>query len=127
MISVRAMSAAASRPSSFVAAIDAITTGDALMFRADTSGSTLSGKPALAMLSSMAACVSFTSVPNENWATTSATEFAEVDCRFSSRGTPAMARSMGSATWLATSVAEAPGRGATTVITGKSMSGRSSC
>ena len=36
-------------------------------------------------------------------------------------------RSIGSATCVATSVAPAPGYGATTVMTGKSMSGRSSC
>ena len=97
------------------------------MFSAETSGLTEAGSPALAMFSSIVACVSLTSVPNENCATSSAIELAEVDCSFSSRGTPLMARSIGSATWLATSVADAPGSGATTVMTGKSMSGRSSC
>jgi hypothetical protein len=79
------------------------------------------------MFSSMVAWVSLTSVPKENCATRRATELADVDWSFSSRGTPLIARSIGSATWLATSVAEAPGNGATTVMTGKSMSGSSSC
>ena len=47
------------------------------------------------MSSSIAAVVSLTSVPNENWATTSAIEFDDVDWTVSRRGTPAMARSIG--------------------------------
>ena len=78
-ISVRAISAAASRPSSEVAPMDAMMTGEALMLRADAVGSTLSGRPASAMPSSMAASASLTSVPYSNWAMTRAIELAEVD------------------------------------------------
>ena len=62
-ISVRAISATASRPPSVVEAIDEMMTGVALMFRAEMVGSTASGKPALAMPSSMAAVASLTFVP----------------------------------------------------------------
>ena len=55
------------------------------------------------MPSSIAASASLTSVPNANWAMTRAIELAEVDWTVSSRGTPEMARSIGSATWSATS------------------------
>ena len=64
------------------------------------------------MPSSIAASASLTSVPNSNWATTSAIEFADVDWTVSSRGTPEMARSIGSATCSATSCDPAPGYGA---------------
>ena len=47
------------------------------------------------MFSSIVASASLTSVPNSNWATTSAIELAEVDRSSSSRGTPEMARSIG--------------------------------
>ena len=58
---------------------------------------------------------------------TSAIEFAEVDWTVSSRGIPAMTCSIGLATCSATSDDPAPGNGAMTVMTGNSMSGRSSC
>ena len=126
-ISVRAISATRSRPSWDVAAIDALMTGAWLMFSAWTVVSTEAGSPAVRRFASMAATVSLTSLPNSNWATTSATEFAEVDWIRSSRATPAIARSIGLATCSATSLVPAPGYGATIVTTGKSTSGRSSC
>ena len=126
-ISFVAICATPSRPSWLVAAIEAMTTGDELMFSALTVGTTDCGRPRLRMFCSIAVCVAFTSVPKENWATTRATELADVERRDSRRGTPWMAVSMGLATCSATSVAPAPGYGATTVMTGKSMSGRSSC
>ena len=126
-ISVRVSSATSSRPSSLVAAIELMITGAALMLSAVTCGSTFSGRPALRRLSVISASTSSTSVPNEKSATTRLTEFAEVDWSDSRRGTPETARSIGSATWSATSSAPAPGYGATIVMTGNSMSGRSSC
>ena len=108
-ISVRAMSAAASRPSSEVAPMDAMMTGEALMLRADAVVFTPSGRPASAMPSSIAARAALTSVPYSNWAMTRAMELAEVDCTVSSRGTPEMARSIGTATLSATSCEPAPG------------------
>ena len=126
-ISVRAISAAASRPSSVVAPMDAIMTGEALMLRADAVVLTPSGRPASAIPSSIAASASLTSVPYSNWAMTRAMELAEVDCTVSRRATPEMARSIGTATLSATSCDPAPGYGAMTVMTGNSMSGRSSC
>ena len=81
----------------------------------------------MAIASSIAAVVALTSVPNENWATTSEIEFDEVDWMVSSRGTPLMAFSIGLVTCSVTSDEPAPGYGVTTVMTGKSMSGRSSC
>ena len=59
---------------------------------------------------STASMVSLRSVPKSNWAKTSESEFDDVDCIVSSRGTLARARSMGSVTWLATSSAPAPGQ-----------------
>ena len=102
-------------------------TGDALMLSAETFGSTVCGSPALATPSLTAAVASLTFVPYSNWATTRASEFADVDWTVTRRGTPETACSIGLATWLATSLAPAPGNGAMIVMTGKSMSGRSSC
>ena len=102
-------------------------TGEALMLSALTVGSTVCGRPAAWRLASIAARVSLTSVPKANWATTSDSEFADVDCSASSLGTPEMARSIGLVTCSATSAAPAPGSGAMTVMTGNSMSGSSSC
>ena len=110
-----------------VAAIDAMITGDALMLSAATVGLTDGGRFAASMLCSISARVSLTSVPNENCAMTSAIELADVDWRASRRGAPEIARSIGLVTCSATSAAPAPGSGAITVITGSSMSGRSSC
>ena len=126
-ISFWVTSAAAERPFSVVAAMDAMMTGEALMFRAVTWGVTEAGRPAFCRFCSMAARISFTSEPNENCATTRASELADVDCRPSRRGTPEMARSIGLVTCSATSAAPAPGSGAMTVMTGNSMSGSSSC
>ena len=83
--------AARGRPR-LVAAIDAMMTGEALMLSAETFG--VDASPAGPPWRSprwIAAVVSLTFVPYENWATTSAIEFAEVDWTVSSRGTPAMA------------------------------------
>ncbi len=66
-------------------------------------------------------------MPNSNWATTIATELADDEERPSRRGTPATACSIGLLTCSATSAAPTPGYGAMTVMTGKSMSGSSSC
>jgi hypothetical protein len=107
--------------------MDAMTTGDALMLRALTVGVTDCGSPRLRTFCSIVACVSLTFVPNENWATMSATEFADVERSDARCATLCMDRSIGLATCSATSAAPAPGNGATTVMTGKSMSGRSSC
>ena len=126
-ISVWVIRAASLRPSGVVAAIDAMMTGDWLMLSAATVGSTDGGRFAAWMFCSMSARVSLISVPNENCATTSAIELADVDWRAWSRGAPEIARSIGLVTWSATSAAPAPGSGAITVITGSSMSGRSSC
>ncbi len=126
-ISVWAMRAASDRPSSEVAAIDAMITGELLMLRASTCGWTVAGRRAAWTACSIWVRVSLTSVPNENWAMTSESEFAEVDWTVSSRGTPEIARSMGFVTWSATSAALEPGSGAMTVITGSAMSGSSSC
>ncbi len=126
-ISVRAMRPTSSRPLVPVDAIDAITTGDALMLRAWTVGVALSGRLALVIASWIAWVVALTSVPKENCVTTSEIEFEDVDCIVSSRGTPAMAFSTGLVTCCVTSDEPAPGYGVMTVITGKSMSGRSSC
>ena len=126
-ISVWVIRAASLRPSGVVAAMDAMITGDALMLSAATVGSTDGGRFAAWMLCSISARVSLTSVPNENCAMTSAIELADVDWRASSRGAPEIARSIGLVTCSATSAAPAPGSGAITVITGSSMSGRSSC
>ncbi len=119
--------AASASPSSVVAAIDAMITGEALMLSALTWGLTVLGRPASCRFCSIAARISFTSDPNENWATTRASELAEVDWSPSSRGTPEIARSIGLVTCSATSAAPAPGSGAMTVMTGNSISGSSSC
>ena len=71
--------------------------------------------------------VSLRSVPKSNWVKTSESEFDDVDCIVSSRGTLASARSIGSVTWVATSSAPAPGSAVMTVTKGSSMSGMSSC
>ncbi len=84
-------------------------TGDWLMFRAVTCGLTPWGSPTPARLLSIAARVSFTFVPNENWATTTAIELADVDCTLSRRATFEIARSIGFVTWSVTSAAPAPG------------------
>ena len=57
----------------------AMITGEALMLSAETLRLDVAGRPALREVSSMVVGVALTSVPNENWATTSATELAEVD------------------------------------------------
>ena len=119
--------AASSSPSSVVAAIEAMITGAELMLSAVTDGSTVLGSPAFWRFCSIVARISLTSEPNWNWATTSDSEFADVDWSAWRRGTPEIARSMGFVTWSATSAAPAPGSGAMTVMTGNSMSGRSSC
>ena len=62
-ISVRAISAASASPSSDVAAMEAMMTGEALMLRAETFGSTPLGSPALARPSLMAVVAALTSVP----------------------------------------------------------------
>ena len=62
-ISVRAIAANPPRPSIVVAAIDAMTIGEALMLSAWTVGSTLAGRFALAIASLIAAVVSLTFVP----------------------------------------------------------------
>ncbi len=108
-ISVRAISATTSRPPSVVEAIDEMTTGVALMLSAEMVGSTVSGRPALAIPSSIAAVASLTLVPYSNWATTSEIEFDEVDWRAVRRGTPEMAFSIGLVTCSATSDDPAPG------------------
>ena len=84
-------------------------TGEALMLRAVTCGSTVCGRPAFWRFCSIVARVSLTSVPNANWATTRESELADVDWRLSRRGTPAIARSIGLVTCSATSAAPAPG------------------
>ncbi len=84
-------------------------TGEALILSAWMVGSTVAGRPALVMPSSISVSASLTSVPNSNWATTSAIELADVERTDSSRGTPAIARSIGLATWSATSAEPAPG------------------
>ena len=127
MISVRAIVATSSRPSGFVAAIDEMTTGEALMFRAWTVGVTEAGSCAFARASSIAVVVAPTSVPNENWVTTSEIEFDDVDWMNARRGTEPTARSIGLLTCSVTSEEPAPGYGATMVMTGNSISGRSSC
>jgi hypothetical protein len=104
-----------------------MTTGEALMLRAWTVGVVVGGRFALAIASVTAAVVSFTFVPNENWVTTSEIEFDEVDWMISRRGTPLIAFSIGFVTCSVTSDEPAPGYGVTTVMTGKSMSGSSSC
>ena len=81
--------ATSSSPPLPVAAIDAMTTGEALMLRAWTVGVADGRQVRLGDGSWIAAVVSLTSVPNENWATTSEIEFDDVDCMTSSRGTPA--------------------------------------
>ena len=70
-MSVRARRAASSRPASPVPEIEAMITGCWLMFRALTCGLTPCGRPTVARFCSIAARVSLTSVPYENWATTS--------------------------------------------------------
>ena len=80
-MSVRARRAASSRPASPVPEIEAMITGCWLMFRALTCGLTPCGRPTVARFCSIAARVSLTSVPYENWATTSEIELAEVDWR----------------------------------------------
>ena len=120
-------SAAAARPPSDVAAMDAMMTGEALMLSAVTCGVTVWGRPAFWRFASIAARISLTSEPNANCATTRARELADVDCRLLRFGTPEIALSIGLVTWSATSLAPAPGSGAMTVMTGNSMSGRSSC
>ena len=124
---VRATCAAASRPSWPMPATEAMMTGDALMLSAATFGLTLAGRPADWRFCSIVERTSLTSVPNSNWATTIAIELADEDERAASRGIPEITRSIGFATCSATSAAPAPGSGAITVMTGKSMSGRSSC
>ncbi len=57
----------------------------------------------------MACVVALTSVPNENWVTTSEIELDEVDWMVSSRGTPLMAFSIGFVTCSVTSDEPAPG------------------
>ena len=126
-ISVRAIDATSSRPPLPVAAMDDTTTGEALMLSAWIVGCALAGRFALAMASVIAVVVSLTFVPNENWVTTSEIEFDEVDCMTSRRGTPLIAFSIGLVICSVTSEDPAPGYGVTTVMTGKSMSGRSSC
>ncbi len=108
-ISVRAISATASRPSSEVAPMDAMMTGEALMLSAEAFGVTESGSPAEAIPSSTAASASLTFVPYSNWAMTRAMELAEVDWIVCRRGTPETARSIGTATCSATSSEPAPG------------------
>ena len=126
-ISVWTIRAASLRPSGVVAATDAMITGDELMFRAATVGSTDGGRFAASTFCWISACVSFTFVPTANCAMTRASELADVDWTVTRRGTPEIACSMGLVTWSATSAAPAPGSGAITVMTGSSMSGRSSC
>ena len=72
-----------------------MTTGEALMLRAWTVGVAVAGRFALAMASSIAAVVALTSVPNENWATTSEIELDDVDWMVTRRGMPLMAFSIG--------------------------------
>ena len=121
------MVATCSSPSGLVAAIDETTTGEALMLSAWTVGVAVSGRDALASASWIAAVVSGTLVPNANWVTTSEIELDDVDWISSSRGIAPMARSIGRVTCSRTSEDPAPGYGVTTVTTGNSMSGRSSC
>src|SRR5450759_1654937 len=92
--SVAATFAAAARPSGPLPEMDAMRTGEALMSRELTCGVTFWGS---------AAFVPLTFVPYENWATTMAIEFADVDWTRSRRGMPEIARSIGLATWSATS------------------------
>ena len=94
-----------------LAAMDAMTTGEALMLRAWTVGSALAGRFARAIASLIAAVVSFTFVPYENWLTTSEIELDDVDRSSSSRGTPLMAFSIGLVICSATSDDPAPGYG----------------
>jgi hypothetical protein len=107
--------------------IEAMMTGEALMSSELTCGVTFCGSFSAATFWAIAAFVSLTFVPYENWATTRAIELAEVDWTRSRRGIPEIARSIGLATWSATSEAPAPGSAATTVMIGSSMSGSSSC
>ena len=126
-ISLRAMVATCSSPSGLVAAIDEMTTGEALMFSAWTVGVAESGRAALASASWIAAVVSGTLVPNVNCVITSEIEFDDVDWISSRRGMAPIARSIGLVTCSRTSEEPAPGYGVTTVTTGNSMSGSSSC
>ena len=121
------MVATCSSPSGLVAAMDETTTGDALMLSAWTVGVAESGRDALASASWIAAVVSGTLLPNANWVTTSEIELDDVDWMSSRRGIAPMARSIGRVTCSSTSEDPAPGYGVTTVTTGNSMSGRSSC
>ena len=102
-------------------------TGDALMSRELTFGVTFWGSASAATFWAIVAVVALTSVPYANWATTRASELAEVDWIVSRPGTPEIARSIGLETWSATSEAPAPGSAATTVMIGSAMSGSSSC
>ncbi len=97
------------------------------MLSADTCGVTLFGRPASWRFCSIVDRASLMSVPNSNCATTMAIELADEEERAVSRGTLATDRSIGLVTWFATSAAPTPGYGAITVMTGKSMSGSSSC
>ena len=108
-ISVRAICATSWRPSDPLAAIDEMTTGEALMLSAWTVGWADAGRLALAIASVMACVVALTSVPNENWVTTSEIELDEVDWMVSSRGTPLIAFSIGFVTCSVTSDEPAPG------------------
>ncbi len=126
-ISALVIASAFVSPSADVAAMDAMITGDELMFSAVTCGDTAAGSPALCRFCSMAARISLTSDPNENCAMTRDSEFADVDWMPFRFGTPEMARSTGLVTCVATSAAPAPGSEEMTVMTGKSMLGSSSC
>ena len=80
------------------------------MLSALTCGSTEAGRFRLSMFCWIAACVSLTLVPNENWATIRAMEFALVERSEASRGTLWIDCSIGLETCSLTSVAPAPGK-----------------
>jgi len=107
--------------------IEAMTTGEALMFSCDTSGLTPSGRDRALIASSMLRTDASTSVPYSNCATTKPMELADVELTWSIPEIDCTARSIGSTTLVATSSAAAPGYGAMTVATGKETSGSSSC
>ena len=101
--------AASVSPSSVVAAIDAMITGDELMLSAVTCGLTVAGSPAFWRFCSIAARISLTSEPNENWAIDERERVGGRGLEGLEAGHARDRRSIGFVTWSATSAAPAPG------------------
>ena len=103
--------AASARPSSVVAAMDAMMTGEALMLSAVTWGvDRLAGGPRSAGSARWPPGSPSRRSRTRTARRRGASELADVDCRPSRRGTPEMARSIGLVTCSATSAAPAPGQ-----------------